>query len=312
VLALIALAGCQREEIAHYQVERADPNEARVRIFGAIIPIDNNSAWFFKYTGSLSLVGRHEGNLRTLIGSVKFADDKREKIDWTLPEGWKAKREGEIAFATFVLPDRTEATVSKLGGGVPANINRWRDQVGLPKLPDAEVEKTTTKMPLAQGEAIVVDVSGPGPKGGGGMGGGAPAEPPFVYELPESWRVAGQAKMSSLTLTAGDAQLTVTSAGGSLEANVNRWRGQVGLGAASDEDIRKAVQARKIGGRDSQTAELVGADRTILVAIVPQDKEQLFIKLTGLNAAVAAQKAAFDRFLQSIKFEGDRGANDGK
>jgi hypothetical protein len=326
-LALIGLTGCQQDEITSYRVPRPAPEapgEPKVRMLAAILPIDADSKWFIKLTGPLETVGKHEDTFRKLVASLDAADGK---IKWALPEGWKEQPGNEFRHATLVAGDGTEVTLSKATGSVADNVNRWRDQVGLAKVSPTEIEKGLTKVQTVKGEATLVDLKGPGPKKPVGMGhppfAGGPGEPvgpggpavggvPFTYELPEGWKVGGAVQFSLLTLTAGEARMTVSAVGGGLETNVNRWRGQVGQAPVSNEQVRKDLQPRKIGGRDGFAIELTGGGKTILGAMVPQGGDQLYFKLMGPAEAVAAQKAAFDKFLASVKFEAGRGANDGK
>jgi hypothetical protein len=46
------------------------------------------------------------------------------------------------------------------GGGLAANANRWRRQLGLSELPDTELAKTVTSLDVAGGKASLVDVTG--------------------------------------------------------------------------------------------------------------------------------------------------------
>lgn len=302
-LALLALAGCQKDAITSYSVPRTDPNEPRLRMLAVVVPADKDTSWFIKYSGAIPLVARHEDEFDRFLATFEFPEGD---IKWKLPEGWIKKGATQFRHATIVLPDQSEITISKASGSVLKNVNRWRGQVGLDPIKAADLDATLKKLPLAGGKAVRLDLSGPGPKPGGGM-----ALAPFNYELPEGWKLAPPAPLSIFTVAAGTAQLTVTVAGGDLTDNVNRWRGQIGLDKQSAEQVKAAVQERKVAGRTSQVTDLVGPQETILAAIVPYEGEQLFIKVRGANAAVAAQKAAFDRFLASLQFDAE-GANDGK
>ena len=46
------------------------------------------------------------------------------------------------------------------GGGLAGNVNRWRGQLGLPTVPEAEVRKGLTEIDVAGGKATVVELTG--------------------------------------------------------------------------------------------------------------------------------------------------------
>lgn len=51
-------------------------------------------------------------------------------------------------------------------GGLLANVNRWRDQVGLPKLDEGGLASATQTIDLSEGKGTVVDVTGNDRKSG--------------------------------------------------------------------------------------------------------------------------------------------------
>jgi hypothetical protein len=58
---------------------------------------------------------------------------------------------------------KAELNISQLsgtGGGVLANINRWRDQLGLAHLGEAELNKAVQPLDLPAGKAMLVDMTG--------------------------------------------------------------------------------------------------------------------------------------------------------
>ena len=46
------------------------------------------------------------------------------------------------------------------GGGLAANVNRWRNQLGLPNLSDPELAKAAKTIETSGGKASVVEMSG--------------------------------------------------------------------------------------------------------------------------------------------------------
>jgi len=89
---------------------------------------------------------------------------------------------------------------------------------------------------------------------------------------------------------------------GGLHANINRWRGQVGLPPASPADLDAAVLHVDGQGLHYDVVELAGPSGTrLLGAITNYNGNSWFFKLMGPDAVVAAEKPAFLSFLQTVK-----------
>jgi hypothetical protein len=137
-----------------------------------------------------------------------------------------------------------------------------------------------------------------------------------TWQVPPGWRevAGGQFLVAKFTIAGADnAQAAVNVSmsggdGGGLAGNVNRWRKQLGLGELSDTDLAKEVSTLDTAqgkvsvvdfsgtdGRTGQKARLVGA-------VVPQGGQTWFYKLMGSESVVAAQKEAFNKFVQTAKY----------
>jgi hypothetical protein len=97
--------------------------------------------------------------------------------------------------------------------------------------------------------------------------------------------------------------------GGGLLANVNRWRGQLGLAPVTQEDeFSKMVSAFDANGSQAQFVDMTGTDAKtgkparLVGVVVPQAGQTWFYKLMGDEAVVAQQKDAFLKFIQSAKY----------
>jgi hypothetical protein len=137
-----------------------------------------------------------------------------------------------------------------------------------------------------------------------------------AWQVPAGWQEApgGQFLVAKFLIKgAGDAQAAVnvsTSAGdgGGLLANLNRWRGQLGLGPVDEADLSKQVQPLELPGTKATLADISGTDaRTghkahLLAAIVPQGQQTWFYKLMGDEQVVQQQKEAFTKFVQTAKY----------
>lgn len=132
---------------------------------------------------------------------------------------------------------------------------------------------------------------------------------PKWAKLPAGWSVGPENSMRKATWivtgpNGSSAEIAVTvfpgNVGG-LTANVNRWRGQVGLSPASADEIAASAKAGKVGGIDSQRFMMTAPDgKTALDAFMtPKDGATWFFKMKGDTAAVEANAASFATFLSA-------------
>jgi hypothetical protein len=80
---------------------------------------------------------------------------------YATPEGWVEQPPTQFRLANFKAGANGEVEVylSKAGGGVANNVNRWRTQMGLPALSEAELAQLPKKPVLGQ-EAVFVNWEG--------------------------------------------------------------------------------------------------------------------------------------------------------
>ena len=95
---------------------------------------------------------------------------------------------------------------------------------------------------------------------------------------------------------------------GTDPANVNRWRGQVGLAALPDTDVSKSAEKVSVGDQPADLYDLVGTaawrrrSATDPCVILHRDDTAWFFKMTGEAGLVEQQKPAFIAFLKSVAF----------
>jgi len=132
---------------------------------------------------------------------------------------------------------------------------------------------------------------------------------PKWAKLPAGWSVGPENSMRKATwIVAGPngskAEIAVTvfpgSVGG-LTANVNRWRGQIGLPPASSDEIAASAQTIKVGGLDSQRFVMTSDDgkKSVDAVMASKDGATWFFKMNGETAAVEANAATFGAFLSA-------------
>ena len=94
-------------------------------------------------------------------------------------------------------------------------------------------------------------------------------------------------------------------AGGEL-ANVNRWRGQIGLPAMDEGALRKARAAVKSPAGAISVYDFVSdgeAKSRLLAAILVSEESTWFVKMLGDDRPVAAARPEFLHLLRSLRFD---------
>jgi hypothetical protein len=324
VLAFLAapVAGCNKPEIESYTVPKPPAVEVQ-RMVAAILPQGNN-VWYFRLTGPADDVEPQEATFDRFVGSVKF---KGDDIAFEKPEGWAEEGRTEFRYATL-RKGRLELRISRLPNMGEAaaplpNVNRWRRELGLGPLTEAELKAEAREVKADGATGVRVAMTGR-TGGGGGMGQtppfagkSRPAEggaAPVKYTTPDGWedlggRSSGGIRMAAAFRAPGGVEVTVIplpGAAGGLADNVNRWRRQIGLPELSAEQVTKDLREVEVAGARGHLADLAGAAgaKSTVGAIVPRGGTTWFFKMTGPADAVAGQKAAFETFLKSVRFDG--------
>lgn len=143
----------------------------------------------------------------------------------------------------------------------------------------------------------------------GGMG--EPAGEGVAWTLPQGWvrEPASGMRLASFKAPAkggGQAEVSVVvlpgEAGGAL-ANVNRWRGQMGLGAVDEKGLAAGSRFLSTGAGQVLLVDLRGQGRRMLAAILSAQGSSWFFKMTGEDSVVAQAKTSFQEFLGSLRLE---------
>lgn len=147
----------------------------------------------------------------------------------------------------------------------------------------------------------------------------SPEEPPApTWVVPQGWRELEASGMragsfSALGPNGGvvDVSIIPLPAGmGDELANLNRWRGQLGLAPVGAEDMSKLAEPVTVDGEvtrlyamESQGPLKDGSPASsILATLLPRYGKLWFFKMMGPVADVEAQRAAFLEFLGSVRF----------
>jgi hypothetical protein len=133
--------------------------------------------------------------------------------------------------------------------------------------------------------------------------------PTLKYVLPAGWqeKPASQMRVASFGISedAKEADVSVIPLGGMAGgdfANVNRWRGQVGLPSLADDEIAKLAEKISVGAQPADLYDITGGAQRIVAVIFHRDDVAWFFKVTGDADLVEKQKPAFVSFLKSVQF----------
>ena len=130
---------------------------------------------------------------------------------------------------------------------------------------------------------------------------------PFTYTLPAGWKEVPPRTFQLAAFNAGEEAnplvISLSSVGGDLTANVNRWRGQAGLAEQTEQEIADAAMPMKVDGLDAKYFVIQGAERSILGVILIRDERQWFIKADGPTTVAQKERESFEAFAKSVKFK---------
>jgi hypothetical protein len=166
----------------------------KTRILAAITRRDGVS-WFFKMTGDDALVAEQKPAFIDFLKSVSFpaataqaqlppshppidggnmmaqaggaTSSGQPKPNWQVPSTWKEVPGGQFLVAKFVVTGVANAqaniNVSMSpgdGGGLLANVNRWRGQLSLGPVAEQDLAKDLQSVDLSEGKASLADITG--------------------------------------------------------------------------------------------------------------------------------------------------------
>lgn len=221
------------------------------------------------------------------------------------------------AVAAFLVVDRAPAagTPIPLAAPVESAAVSADDIPDLPEGTESQQQLPPNHPPIGAGMGTVGD-QGAGGAPGGGMPGGGDVEPAaLAWKAPADWKVLPNASSMRLaTYGVGDgAELTVVRAGGTTEANIERWAGQFD-GSARTARTEKTVHGLKVtvvhisgtfvGGGGMPGASGDHAGWTMLAAIVEAPGTPYFFKLLGPSETVDRARGAFNRFIDGLAPQG--------
>jgi hypothetical protein len=186
-------------------------------------------------------------------------------------------------------------------------IAKEQEQSSQPAAPALSTDSPNPKLP--PGHPDISSIPGGGPASATGA-------PQLTWKTPDGWTEAPPTEMRLASFKvsgAGGKQADVSivplpGMAGTDSANVNRWRGQVGLSAMTDDELLKAAENVEAGGQPAQLYDIAGTnpgsgDKERIIGVIQhRDGMTWFYKMTGDADLVEQQKPAFVEFLKSLNF----------
>jgi hypothetical protein len=146
----------------------------------------HGATWFFKMRGDNDTVADAKPVFLEFLQSVHFSaagseapaaaapvESPGDEPKWTPPANWTEKKPGHMIFKSYSAANGQGKTASVNisffpgdVGGVFANVNRWRAQLGLPPVAQDKLDSVTQALDTAGGRATLVDFAGTDPRTG--------------------------------------------------------------------------------------------------------------------------------------------------
>jgi hypothetical protein len=148
------------------------------RIIGAIASDEGRIA-FFKMRGNSALVGAQKENFLKWVSSSRGANSTasttdsatpansgKPQIKWEVPQGWSPAATSAMRYASFTSETNGEkadisvVTFAGDGGSDADNVNRWRQQIGLPPAEASALNSMIVPVRVGEISFSTVDMAG--------------------------------------------------------------------------------------------------------------------------------------------------------
>jgi hypothetical protein len=182
--------GSEQGRLFEFVSEKPLTGNARERLLVAMLA-EPTMSWFFKITGDDETVTAQRGKFLQFLKSVSFTESAPQEMAlvpatpsapsgnptpdsvWAVPPGWQALPPAQFLVAEYAVPGadgaKAEVNVAAMsgeGGGLPANVNRWRGQIGLSPVGESDVAQMAQPLDVPGAKATRVDLAGTDPKTG--------------------------------------------------------------------------------------------------------------------------------------------------
>lgn len=134
--------------------------------------------------------------------------------------------------------------------------------------------------------------------------------PRIQWKAPEDWTEVPPSSMRYASFSAPGEDgskidisvVTFPGDGGSDADNINRWRGQIGLGPIDANGVTSQIAPLKTADTTFSTTDIAGDKTRTIAAWTRRDGRVWFFKATGSKASVEKEKPNFVKFIESVRF----------
>ena len=293
-------------EFLYFDLSKDGPNQGD-KFLTAILR-EGNRSWFFKLAGPTEELLQQAPAFKQFLTSFRLQGDPKEAASPvvsatpppTPPKTVPPKPDPRFAAA---LSPTGGGKVYPAGGPLPQGTPP--PPPGPPPLPPGglpapptippeileKIKNRNTSIQAPRAVEPVPPVSGP------------------KWTVPAGWEALPPTSMRKGNFViAGDgdskAEVTVIPlnvGSGSMEANIGRWAGQVGISADELKANPPKPQEFQILGQSGWYVPIEGKEQAIHMGMVDHAGQTWYFKLKGPKAIVSSQKEAFQTFLKSVQ-----------
>lgn len=133
----------------------------------------------------------------------------------------------------------------------------------------------------------------------------------YAWDVPSEWKTlpASGMRAASFSFETTDKSVldisvvVLSGDAGGLTANINRWRGQIGLADLSDTEVAAGIKELDTAAGSVKTCAFSNpaTKQGIAAGILSDEEGAWFFKMSGSDTAVNEGSASFARFLGSLR-----------
>lgn len=296
---------------ATIQVSAADPKAQLT-----VVPLPSEAAPVLpnvkRWAGQLKLSNVTEADLSKYVQQTQVSGEQAQLVDMT---GSPETGNPPTRLLAAIIPHDGRAWFFTLKASEPlasaqkSNFEKFIHSIQFP----------VSAGPAAAGEPAShgADFATPDPHGGDSSQANQPSYRLVKWTTPEGWAEqpgSNSMRVTSFRVGPADQQTEVVVARipqgqtGAFLDNINRWRGQVGLGPVTDM-VPGGTSPISVGGSPGLLLSFTGPSQSgqppkqMLVAMFVEGRDFWFVKLLGPEPVVAKQQNAFRQYVESLQLE---------
>ena len=298
----------------YFDLTQDAPSSADTHFLTAILRVGNRS-WFFKLQGPREPLRQQASSFKDFLASFRLQGDPEPASTPTVVDTPPSAPPPPPALVPLSPDPRFAAALSASGGakvypaGGPLPAGTPAPPSGPPPLPPGglppppQIPPEILEKIKNRNASIQTPAQGPAATSVSTNDGPRWTVPAGWQTLPPTSMRKGNFVLSGEGDTKGEVTVIPLNAGsGSMEANVTRWAGQVGITPEELKDNPPQPEEFQISGLPGWYIPIDGKEQSIHMGLVDHEGQTWFFKLKGPVGLVASQKEPFRSFLKSVQF----------